>query len=104
MFAATLNAETMSPHGVVRLLHMVLDPRRGLLTAPTEWCLVPPHFREAKFVSPDTPAHILTSREINHFAAAFWPVIRRTHELAAAVELRQHALRRKFAVPPPPYI
>jgi hypothetical protein len=32
-------------HGVVRLLHMVLDPRETLLTAPTEWCLVPPHFR-----------------------------------------------------------
>jgi hypothetical protein len=90
-------------HGVVRLLHMVLDPRQGLLTAPTEWCLVPPDFREAKFVSPDTPAHILTSREINHFATAFSPIIRSTHALASAVELPQYASRRRFAVPPPPY-
>jgi hypothetical protein len=91
-------------HGVVRVLRMVLDPRQGLLSVslPTEWCLVPPHFREAKFVSPDTPAHILTSREINRFAAAFWPIIRRTHALATAVELPRHALRRRSVVPPPP--
>jgi hypothetical protein len=90
-------------HGVVRVLRMVLDPRQGVLSVsvPTEWCLVPPHFREAKFVSPDTPAHILTSREINHFAAEFWPIIRRAHALATAVELPQHALRRRSFVPPP---
>jgi hypothetical protein len=90
-------------HGGVRELRMVLDAREGLLsTKPSEWCLVPPHFRGAKFVSPDTPVHILTSREINHFAAAFWPIIRSTHALATAVELPQHALRRRSFVPPPP--
>jgi hypothetical protein len=90
-------------HGVMRFLHMALDPQAGLLTGrgPPQCCLVPPHFDEAKFVSRDTPAHILTSREINAFAAAFWPIIRRAFALARAVELPQHALRRRSFVPPP---
>jgi hypothetical protein len=88
-------------HGIVRFLHMVRDPQATLLSGnPIECCLVPPHFREAKYISPDTPAHILTSREINSFAIAFWPIIRRASDLADAVELPQHALRRRFAVPP----
>ena len=63
-------------HGVVAMLHMARDPQETILSGlgPPQWCLVPPHFREAKFVSPETPAHILTSREINAFTNAFWPI------------------------------
>jgi hypothetical protein len=86
-------------HGVVRLL----DPQQGTLTVsvPAQWCLVPPHFRGAKFSAPETPVYILTSREINGFAVAFWPIFRRAHALVDAVELPAHALRRKSFAPPP---
>jgi hypothetical protein len=87
-------------HGVVRLL----DPRQGTLTSgPTHWCLVPPHFRGTKFSTPRTPVYILTSREINGFATAFWPIYRRVHALAHIVELPAYALRRK-SFPPPPWL
>jgi hypothetical protein len=88
-------------HGVVRLLHMVLDPRQGFLSAEPGWCLVPPHFREDKFSSPTLPDYILTSREINRFANAFWPLVRRAHALSDTVELPHYASRRRSAVPPP---
>lgn len=93
-------------HGVVRLLHVILDPSQTLLSGPAEFCLVPPHFREAKFVTPDMPVIILTSREIRRFENGFWSIVAKAHLLGSAVELPKHALRRTFAVPPlwqPPY-
>lgn len=88
-------------HGLVCAMHLARDRSRTLLSGgPLEWCLVPPEFREAKYLDRNTPAHILTSREINAFAAAFFPVARRAHALTRAVELPQHALRRKRVVPP----
>ena len=90
-------------HGVMAMIHMATDPKQSFLSGygPPQWALVPPHFREAKFVSPNTPAHILTSREINAFTEGFWRIIRRSQLLSHAVELPQHALRRKHALPPP---
>jgi hypothetical protein len=92
-------------HGVVRLAHIVLDPNKTLLSfeGSPQWFLVPPHFRGNKFVAPHVPAYALTSREINGFAKAFWPIIRRASSLADDVELPRHALRRNSAVPPLPY-
>jgi hypothetical protein len=89
-------------HGIVRMIHMTRDPSAGMLSfrGPPQWCLIPPHFREAKYISPSIPAHVLTSREINGFSRAFWPIIRRTHALTNQIEFPQHALRRKRAVPP----
>lgn len=87
-------------HGVVRLIGMVQDQHETLLGAPLQWCLIPPHFREAKFISRDIPAHILTSREINKFAVAFVKIMTRAHFLSSDVELPQHAWRRKFGAPP----
>jgi hypothetical protein len=96
-------------HGVVRFIGLVRDNDdyigkslgHTLLTVPIEWCLVPPHFKENKYVTGNTPAHILTSYEINKFAKAFWPLIRRVYRLSEAVELRRFALQRKRALPPP---
>ena len=89
-------------HGLVRLIDMVFDPRAGLLSGePSRWCLVPPDFREDKFIAPNMPAYVLTSREINQLRDAFIKIQGRTWALALAVELPQHALRRRRAVPHP---
>jgi hypothetical protein len=88
-------------HGVVRFIDMVSDPRKTLLGSNGEWCLVPPHFRETKFTASNMPKYVLTSREINRLPEPFWQITRRTFHLARAVELPQHALRRRSAVPPP---
>ncbi len=85
-------------HGVVRMIHMIQDPRATLLsfTGSPEWCLIPPMFKDAKYVSPNTPAHILTSREIKKFTAQFWKIIRRASDLARALEPQERALQRTF--------
>jgi hypothetical protein len=90
-------------HGVVRLIELVRDPfGKTLLSASTEWCLVPPHFKEEKYIRFDTPAHILTSREINAIAKAFWPLIREIAALCRSIELPHFALQRTRALPPIP--
>lgn len=87
-------------HGVVDYLHFIRDRggRYSLLTVPQEWCLIPPRFKGTKYIDPQTPAHVLTSREINKFTNAFWPLIRRASALMKKVELPKHALRRKRAL------
>jgi len=88
-------------HGLVREIDLVLDPRASLRgDAPLRWCLVPPNFRETKFIAPNVPAYVLTSREINRLWRSIEIIIRRAWILANAVELPQHALRRKHAAPP----
>jgi hypothetical protein len=89
-------------HGVVRLIELVQDPYgKTFLSASTEWCLVPPHFKEEKYIRFDTLAHILTSREINAISKEFWPLIRRVFTLCERVELPRFALQRRGALPPP---
>lgn len=88
-------------HGVVRCLQVVTDSSKTILGSNLEWCLIPPHFREKKYVTPNDPVHILTSVEINKFAKDFWPILRGVYRLALAVELPPHASRRRFVLPPP---
>lgn len=85
-------------HGVVRLLHKMQDAEASLLSfwGDPQWCLVPPMFKDAKYVSLDTPGHILSYREIKRFTANFLKIIRRTSDLARALEPQERASRRTF--------
>lgn len=80
-------------HGLARLIRM--DDINAILGTDMRWCVVPPHFREDKFVAPNTPVYILTSREINNLAHAITAIDVRAWDLARNVGLPQHASRRR---------
>lgn len=86
-------------HGRARFMHWILNPhsRKTLLTAehPLKWCVIPAHFKGDKFSADNKPEYILTSREINRFAKAFWDIAQKTSALIHEIEQPMHFL------PPP---
>ncbi len=85
-------------HGLVRPIHVSRDGA----TSEIEWCLVPPEFKEAKYIGRDRPKHILSSHEIGSFGMHFLQIMHRVNSLTEIVELRRHALRRKRVGRPAP--
>jgi hypothetical protein len=54
------------------------------------WCIIPPHFSGKKFPD-DTPAYILSSREIRRFGDAFWKLAGSVETFAYELEARHRA-------------
>jgi hypothetical protein len=79
-------------HGVTRHIHWIINPRssESLLSLADRLgsCVVPPHFRGNKFTKKNTPEYVLTSREINRFALAFWDIARHVMNLGVLLERR----------------
>jgi hypothetical protein len=82
-------------HGVTRYIHWIVNPGSqesllGLAGIGTlQWCVIPPHFKGNKFTKRNRPSYVLTSREINRFAASFWDVARHASNFAHDLEKQQ---------------
>lgn len=68
-------------HGRARPSGLIIKADQGT----NRWCVIPPHFRGEKFDG-ETPAYILSSREIRRFAEAFSTLARRVNDLAWMIE------------------
>ncbi|MFN4166420.1 MAG: hypothetical protein ACK4GK_17745 [Ferrovibrio sp.] len=95
-------------HAVARFIHWIREPNStDTLLSPNvdlRWCLVPPHFRGAKFTRRNVPDYVLTSREINVFAEAFWEIARAAAAFSRKIEAQARTLNGKShprMIPPP---
>ena len=91
-------------HGRARMIHWIINPesRETLLTAqgPLRWCVIPPHFKSEKFTEDDRPTYVLTSREMNRFADAFWKLSVRINKFMHRIETPSDASFGRFVLPP----